>query len=698
MKKLRQITAVLLLLALLLLAGCAQPPQETEPAEASASASAQPTSGAQETAPGAAWVNSDVSGNVTAETQADPKNDFNTAVNREWMAGTELGAQAQASTFTERSNEVMAQIMALITDESQTSHEAELVREFYNDFIDMDSRNALGMEPVLPLLEEIRAIEDMEGLTAYIADWGNLAGAPMTVEIAPDWKDSTHNALFLSSPTFSLSDADEYKSMTDVGRRTKDATQTMFQKLLARAGYTEEDAAALWEVFFALETEMASASMGEAEGRAEGAQEKAYNPKSAAELAEMSPNFPVTEILKPYIDGGIDRFILTEPEWLAKMNELYTEENLEAFKAWLIYQTLTGTAALLDQECLDILTEYSGAATGNAQMELPVEQNAYLMCSALFDREIGKLYAENYVTEETKQDVTELVNDAVAVFRKRLEKNEWLSDETKVKALEKLDTLKIRVAYPDDWSLYDYSDYALPEGGGIIDDLLAVREKSMSEKVDKAKAEINKDLWIKAPQEVNAYYRPTDNSINIPAGILGGDFYDPDGSVEQQMGSLGVIIGHEITHGFDSNMGSLYDKDGNLSNWWTEEDRAAFKDRTDKVGAYYASMEVLPGKYVNGEYTIGETVADLGGMSCMLELAKDMDGFDYQTFFESWAKVWKVQETEATAEFLLQTDVHAPGYLRTNVNVQQFQEFYDAFGVKEGDGMYLAPEKRLSVW
>ena len=698
MKKLRQITAALLLLAFLLLAGCAQPPQESASAEASASASAQPTSGAQETAPGAAWINSDVSGNVTADMQTDPKSDFNAAVNQEWMAGTELGAQAQVSTFTERGNEVMAQIMELITDESQTSHEAELVREFYNDFIDMDSRNALGMEPMLPLLEEIRAIEDMDGLTAYIADWGNLAGAPMTTEIATDWKDSTHNAIFLSAPSFSLSDADEYKSITDVGQRKKDASEVMFKKLLVRAGYTEEDAAALWEAFFALETEMASVSIGTAEGAAEDTREKSYNPKSAAELAELSPNFPDTEILRPYIDGGIDRFILMEPEWLAKMNELYTEENLEAFKAWLVYQTLTGAAALLDQECLDIMTEYSGAAAGNTQMELPVEQLAYQMCSQLFDMAIGKLYAENYVTEETKQDVTKLVNDAVAVFRQRLEENEWLGGETKAKAIEKLDNLTIRVAYPDDWSLYDYSDYALPEGGGIIDDVLAVREKSMSEKVDKAKAEVNQDLWIKPPQEVNAYYRPTDNSINIPAGILGGDFYNPDGSVAEQMGSLGVIIGHEITHGFDSNMGSLFDKDGNLSNWWTDEDRAAFKERTDKVGAYYAGIEVLPGKYVNGEYTIGETVADLGGMSCMLELAKGMDGFDYQTFFESWAKVWKVQETEETAEYLLQIDTHAPGHLRTNVNVQQFQEFYDAFGVEEGDGMYLAPEERLSVW
>ena len=698
MKIAKRILVILLAAVLLFAAACSVQPQTENSAAPSASAEGSAQAGAEESAPGAAWTNSDISGSVTADTKTDPKDDFNAAVNQEWMAGTELGTQMQASTFTERSNEVMAQVMALITDESQASHEAQLVREFYNDYVDMESRNALGMEPVLPLLGEIKAIETLDDLTAYLADWGNLAGAPVKADIAADWKDSTKNAVYIGPPSFSLSDADEYKSITDVGQRKKDAEEVMFKKLLARAGYSEEEAAGLWEAFFALETEIAQASIGNAEGASADIRDKAYNPKSAAELAELSPDFPLMEILKPYTDGGVDRFILTEPEWLAKMNELYTEENVEGFKAWLIYQTLTGTAGMLDQECLDIMTEYSGARIGSTQIELPVEQLAYQACSTTFDMAIGKLYAENYVTEETKQDVTELVNDAVTVFRQRLEENEWLGDETKAKALEKLDTLKVRVAYPDDWSLYDYSDYALPEEGGIIDDMLAVREKSMSEKVDKAKAEIDKDLWMTSPQEVNAFYQPTDNSINIPAGILGGDFYDPNGTVEQQMGSLGIIIGHEITHGFDSNMGSLYDKDGNLSNWWTEEDRAAFKERTDKVGAYYAGIEVLPGKYVNGEYTIGETVADLGGMSCMLELAKGIDGFDYQTFFESWAKVWKLQESEETAEYMLQIDTHAPGYLRANVNAQQFQEFYDAFGVEEGDGMYLAPEERLSVW
>ena len=219
----------------------------------------------------------------------------------------------------------------------------------------------------------------------------------------------------------------------------------------------------------------------------------------------------------------------------------------------------------------------------------------------------------------------------------------------------------------------------------------------MQQEIEKAKAKIDSNMWSKPPQEVNASYRATDNSINIPAGILGGAFYDPEASEAEQMGAIGMIIGHEITHGFDEN-GSQYDKDGNLNNWWTEEDRAAFEERSSKVSDYFSQFEVLPGVYINGELTIGETVADLGGLSCMLEIAKGIDGFDYEAFFKSYARLWKSQMLPNMLEMTVQTDPHPPGYLRTNAIVQQVQEFYDTFGVEEGDGMYLAQDERLAVW
>jgi putative endopeptidase len=289
-----------------------------------------------------------------------------------------------------------------------------------------------------------------------------------------------------------------------------------------------------------------------------------------------------------------------------------------------------------------------------------------------------------------------MVGEAVAVYRNRWKHTDCWRGYPRGR-IEKLDSLKIRVAYPDDGSLYDYSDLDFPEEAGLIEDVLAIRDKNRAQNVEKAKAEIDSDMWMTAPQTVNAYYLMTDNSINIPAGILGGDFYDPEGTDAEQMGSIGVVIGHEITHGFDTS-GSQYDKDGNLNNWWTDEDHAAFEERTDKVSAYFSKLEVLPDVYVDGDLTIGETVADLGGLSCMLEIAKGTEGFDYEDFFTSFARVWKNQTLPNVLEMLVQTDSHPPGYIRTNATVQQVQEFYDTFGVGEGDGMYLAPDERLSVW
>ena len=703
MKKVRNTLLALWLVASLLLAtACATPAPSASPSTSpSASETTQPSASPEESTSDSQWFVSDIEGAVTAETTVDLKDDFHAAVNQDWLSTAEISAgQIQASSFTERNYEVMGQILTLFQDESQTSHEAKLVQQLYNDFLDMETRNALGMEPVMPMVEDIQDIHSLDDLTRYLSsEKDKISSMPVDATIMADWKDSTKNAIFIGPADFSLGDADEYRSITATGERKKEAESTLFQKLLMRVGYSQEEASSIDETFFQLENEIAQASLGSSASQEEGYRESLYNPVTMDELEEISPNFPIGTLLKMYTDNGIDRFILTEPAWLEKLNELYTEDNVEAFKAYLLYSTLKGSLPYLDQECLDLLDEYSSTIAGTT-IHSNLEETAYSICSGLLNMAVGKMYAENYVTEETKTNVENLISQVVEVYRNRLRNMDWLSEETRSAAIEKLDSLKVRVAYPDDWSLYDYSDLTFltkEEGGTLLTHVMALIEKNQNHAVEKAKSEVNSDMWPMSPQTVNATYMMTDNSINIPAGILGGDFYDPNASIEEQMGSIGMIIGHEITHGFDTN-GSQYDKDGNLDNWWTEEDRAAFQERTAKVSDYFSQFEVTPGIFVNGQLTIGETVADLGGVSCMLEIARGIEDFDYQTFFTSFARIWKCIEPAATLEMIVQTDAHPPGYLRTNAIVQQCQEFYDAFDIQEGDGMYLPPEERLSVW
>lgn len=686
----KKVLAFLLAILLFLVSACGTKPQETATPEQTSSAQASKD-----------WIVADIAGNVTAQTSVKETDDFHVAVNKDWLTSVDMsGGTMQVSSFTERAEEVKEEILALLRDSSQTSMEAKLTQQFYNTYLDMKTRNAQGMEPVKPLIEDIENIKTLEDLTDYLVNnKDKMASAPMSTAVMADFKDSRHNAVYIDAPEFALGDADEYAQLTAVGERKKAAESTLFQKLLQRVGYTQEEAQKIDELAFSLETSLASVCDGQTEQNEPGYTEKIYHPVTLKEMEDMSPAFPIAGLLKDFTEAGVDRFILCQPDWLSKVNELYTEENLEALKAYMLKGTLEPLGAFLDQECLNLYNEYTSAIAGTEVAET-VEDMAYTYTNSLLDMAVGKMYAEAYVSPETKKNVENMIADVVAVYRKRLENTEWLSEATRQKAIEKLDNLTVRVGYPEDWSLYDYSDISFvpkEEGGSLLTYLVSIRDHSAKRKVAQAASEVDSNLWSVSPQTVNAFYRATDNSINVPAAILGGVFYDPEASEAEQMGSLGMIIGHEITHGFDSN-GSQYDKDGNLSNWWTEEDRAAFNERTQKVADYFSQFEVVNGAKVNGQMTIGETVADLGGISCMMEIARGMENFDYAAFFKSYAHLWRTQTLAQIEELILQSDVHPPGYLRTNAIVQQFQEFYDTFGVKEGDGMYLAPEERLSVW
>ncbi|MEG0271112.1 MAG: hypothetical protein RR821_12765, partial [Clostridia bacterium] len=283
------------------------------------------------------WINSNVVGSVTAETEASLKDDFHLAVNKDWLVTTKIeeGAMA-ASTFSERNKELRQQILTLLKGDEQPSYEGKLVQRLFSDFMDMDARNKRGMTPVLPFMEEIEKIQTLDELTAYTQRTDQLCNSLFVCEPLADFMDSTHNALYVAGSSFTLGDADEYKSMTSVGERAKQAITTLLQKLFERVGYTPEAASAAIEQMFALETEIASATLGSSDKKQPNYYSSVYNPMTMEELAKQSPTFPIVTMLKDYTDAGVERVIMMDQKWLAKMNELYTQENLEAFKALLL--------------------------------------------------------------------------------------------------------------------------------------------------------------------------------------------------------------------------------------------------------------------------------------------------------------------------------------------------------------------------
>ena len=667
--------------------------------ETTASTPAEATTGK---VAGQKWIDSGIVGNVTAGMTTDPTDDFALYVNRDWASSTKIPeGKAEVCIATEREDEVKNEVLKLIKSGEAKSHEAKLVKQFYADATNMTARNKAGVDPVKPYVKEILAIKDLKDLSKFVSDGDGsiISSSLLSVGVLGDLKDSSRNAVYITPEALTLQDSAEYANMTTVGKLTKQAAETEYVAYLGRFGVSESEAKTRFEALIALETELATTIPTAAEQHSADYTQKIYNPMSISELQAAAGNYPIVEILKPYTKMGVDKFVVTSKEWLKKMSSVYTEKNVEAFKDLVLYRLEANTATLLDQKCFDMNDKYDSTVQ-QSTIKTDIEESTYISCSKYLDWAIGKMYCEGYATKDIKDDITNMSKEFIAAFRKRVEAADWLTDATKKKALEKLDNITIKAVYPDDWTPYEMTDLKFKssaDGGSYFDDMLSIFKYKLTESAKNAAKPVDKTKWAAVPQTVNACYNKLENSINICAGILGGGFYNKDWSIEKKLGSIGAFIGHEITHGFDSG-GSQFDKDGNMANWWTEEDMEAFSARTKKVADYFSTFEPIAGVKVNGDMDVTEAVADLGGMATSLDMAKSIKNFDYKVFFKTWAETWRMQRGAINEQSDIQSDSHPPNYLRININVQQYKEFYDTFGVKEGDNMYIADSERLSVW
>ncbi|MGI6591566.1 MAG: M13-type metalloendopeptidase [Eggerthellaceae bacterium] len=651
---------------------------------------------------GTKWVNADIVGHFDSQAVYREQDDFHTAVNANWLSSAKIQpGNSSESSFWERMREVEGQVKSLLSDPDLVSStnaptEARIVQRLYRSLLDMDARDALGFDPVMPYVERINAVGSLEDLTALLSDNAYLFTTVFcSTETFADKKDSLNNVVYLDRSSLSLVDADEYRHITDQGKRMKAANDSFFAWLLERAGFSPSSANQMVADMFELETAVASHCLGAADQARDDFEEITYNVRTLAQLTEAAGAYPIAGILQAQGLAASRRFILGEPEWLEAIANLYQPTRLEQFKAWMTIRTLLSFSGFLDRETYDRTEQWSNERIGSVG-SMPLERKAYDTVNALLGMAVGRVYVDRFLAPETKADVEHLIDQVVDTYRDRLSHAKWLSQQTREKAVEKLDALTVRVGYPTSWP--DYGVLDIDDGTSLVDQYLAIEDFEYRRAAAKVNQPVDREEWLMSPHAVNAYYLPTDNSINILAGILGGVFYNPQASVEDNMGGIGMVIGHEITHAFDKN-GSLYDRDGNLGNsWWTDEDRAAFKERTDRVADYWNNIEVLPGLNVDGDLCVGEIVADLGGMACMTQIAHSIPGFDFARMYRAYARDWRMIESQQMAEYLLINDVHAPAHLRTNGTVQQLDEFYSAFDVQPQDGMYLAPEARLSVW
>ena len=644
------------------------------------------------------WLNSNIIGSITPEYSPSVRDDFYVSVNREWLTTAKLKpGYATNAAFTELQDILDARLKDLMTSPDLAGHDADLVKALYSLWLDWPSRNAEGLSELKAIADHITTIKTIDELSEYLMSTESLYHNIVIADygLGRDNKDSESYNLELGAAGLSLGDSAEYRELTPNGARTKKMHDSIVLYMLRRLGYDEPDAQRLIDSAFEFEKAIAPNMMTHEEINSPEAIERMYNPLTLEELRKKSPVFPYADLLLAH-KAESKLMNLQEPEWLKRLNELYTADNLENMKAYLLcnvagsYITVTDEPAYREYQRL--ARERYGITGSKPDDELAVN-----FVHGRLSVPVSRLYIARHVPKQAKIEVEQIIRDTVNYYREMLKSESWMSEATRAKAIEKLSAMRLNAAYPDKW--VDYSDLEINPNGTLLEALMALRKFSLKKYFyDRLNTKVDHDLWINDVVVVNAYYRPSENSINIIAGIIGGEFYGPEMSYEEKLGGIGSVIGHEISHAFDTN-GAQFDKTGNVNTWWTDEDYKAFQARADRLIKYFDTMRVDPdGTKYNGRLVQTEVIADMAGIKAMLGIAEGHANFDYDKFFRSFARIWRTIHTRERNDMLVKVDVHALAYLRVNATLQQYGKFYECYGIQNGDGMYLPPEERVAVW
>ncbi|MGH8496219.1 MAG: M13 family metallopeptidase [Gammaproteobacteria bacterium] len=679
-------------LALLFLTACDDAGDPTaETAAPSATAAAQPP----------------VSGIDTGgfDTAIQPADDFHEYVNGGWLESTPIPADRSSYGVGAVLVEQAEAHQRAILEEAgagagEPGSEQRKIGDFYASFMDEKAVEAAGIESLAPALERIRAISSGDELLAWFADSMHAGWqAPQTLAVFPDLGDSTQYIVYLSQDGLGLPDRDFYLKEGERFDRVRAAYPGYIAKLLELAGI--EGGADTAAAIYALEKRMA-----EAQWPAEDTQNvtKIYNKYAVDDLSQVSeaPAWP------DYLGGlGIadqNAVVITEPSYVTALGKLVEEVPLDTWKDYATFKLLDGAAPYLSAPFVDAQFEFDGRIVAGLEEQPPRWKRGVRLLNAAMGEAVGKVYVERHFPPEAKVRMDELVRNLLAAFRTGIDELEWMSDETKARAKDKLAKFTPKIGYPDEWR--DYSKLAV-EPGDLIGNVTRASAFEYQRNVDKLGEPIDRNEWGMTPQTVNAYYDPTKNEIVFPAAILQPPFFDLAADDAVNYGAIGAVIGHEISHGFDD-QGSKFDGDGNMTDWWQEADRMAFDARGDELVEQYDDYEPLPGLNINGRLTLGENIGDLSGLAVAYrayqislggEEAPVIDGMTGdQRFFLGFGQTWRSKMRDEVLTQLLVSNPHSPPKYRVNGIVRNFDPWYAAFDVQEGDALYLPPEERVAVW
>ncbi len=587
--------------------------------------------------------------------------------------------------------QLIADLNKMVEEGKYPDERVENACKLYAMIKDVKRRKKEGIRPALKRLAKLEKIKSMAAFNRKLPEL-LLEGYPLPFRfsIDPDMMDTTKHCVNLAGPSTILPDVTYYKNEQQKAMMIGLWSQ-MAQAILARTKLTPEAQAQYLADCLAFDEKIA--------GLVKSSQEwseyaKTYNPMKTGRVNGLMKPVKVKKLIETLLGTLPEMIVVAEPRFLKGFKGLFNLETFELYKHWAYVTELIDCCRYLSEDLRELGGTYGRALMGIAAMSTP-EKFAYNTVSSVFSEPLGLYYGRTYFGEEAKKDITAMVYEIIDQYKVRLQTNPILAPETKEKAVLKLSTIEVKMGYPDKCeAVYDQMkvDEALP----VLDNIYALRKVRLLDYIAKYPEPVDRTTWAMPGHMVNACYNPSSNDITFPAAILQAPFYSIKQTRSQNLGGIGAVIGHEISHAFDNN-GAQFDERGNLKNWWTKEDFKHFKASTKAMIKEFDGIELPWGK-VNGTLVVSENIADNGGMAVTLDLMDKTPGASFEEYFINWAKVWCQKAKPEYRALLLSVDVHAPAILRANMQPRNFHQWYDTFGVTKKDGMFLAPSKRVLVW
>lgn len=642
-----------------------------------------------------------------------PGTDFYQHVNKGWMESHPLTPEyARYGAFNILNDSSNNRVQRIVTHLKSTNPakgtDAFKIATLYEQGMDSVRRNQLGAQPIKPILSKIENTKPEEMGDLFIWLHKNYGSPFMSAGPQEDLANSQRYVMYLSGPGLGLGDRDYYLLNDKRNKEVREAYKKLIEKQMMNAGYSRKDAARITKNVMKIETLIADSTWTREQSRNIPAM---YNPRTMAETQAMYPNLPLNGFFEATMDIATpDTIIVTNFNTIKQGDNLMKSLTDREKKDYYLWDIVSSAAPFLSDDFTDAGFEFNKVMSG-VQQQRPRWKRALGVTEGYLGEGIGKLYVEQYFPESSKTYMIGLVENLRNALGKHIMHLPWMSDDTKIAAMKKLNSITVKIGYPDKWK--DYSEMEIDPALSYYENIHNANMWAQKEYLKKWGKPVDRTEWGMTPQTINAYYNPINNEIVFPAGILQAPFYDPQASDAENYGGIGVVIGHELTHGFDD-QGCNFDAQGNMINWWTPEDAAAFQKLTQGLVAQFDEVEVLPGLHANGQYTLGENIADQGGLrvarTAFLDSQKKkgvdinspeakIDGFTPdQVFYMNFANLWASNIRDEEIRSLTTGDVHSLGKNRVNVSLRNIQPFFEAFGITEGDPLYRPESERVIIW